>query len=165
MELIKPFVKYSKLYRRSKDDGARQLIYNSWCNEIEKTCSASPRQSLRGNAHCNFCYTINEQEQQFCTQCFFPLFGDEELATYCMLSVCYYETICESSSHRTVYRQRLKMTWYEHERSGKVYEVIHPKCYQCKRANQNVNAKFTYFNDNMFCSTCMFPLFVISIYD
>ncbi|AAM95123.1 hypothetical protein HaMNV_gp130 [Helicoverpa armigera multiple nucleopolyhedrovirus] len=164
MELIKPFIKYSQLYRHTKDDNARRLIYKNWCSEIGETRVQSTLMVSRNNAKCDYCYNVNDQQQQFCTQCFFPLSGnDTEFMTYCLLSVCYFETNCESLCHRTVYRQRLKMIWYEYERSDKVYEIVHSKCYQCQRINENVNAKYTYFNDEMFCITCMFPLFVIQI--
>jgi Protein of unknown function (DUF2616) len=165
MELIKPFVKYSKMYRHTTDKRVRRFIYNSWCAEAQQAATAAMTTSQPISNLCAFCYTVNDTAT-FCTHCLFPLACDEEFGTYCLLSVCYHESsnncVAASRSHRTVYRQRLKMTWYEYERSGKTYHIAHSECFQCKRSTKSsFGAQYTYFNDNMFCSNCMFPLFTI----
>ncbi|AIE47774.1 ac52-like protein [Peridroma alphabaculovirus] len=161
MELIKPFVKYSRMYRRTTDSGVKQSIYNQWRGEVRQ--HVDELDDAREQRLCGFCYAPHTAAHRFCTQCLFPL-RDEEFITYCMLSVCYYETSCDSPTHRNVYRQRLKMTWYEHERQNKLYEVAHRRCIQCRQLCRNVGAKFTYFNDKMFCSKCLFPMFIVTIY-
>ncbi|QEI03477.1 hypothetical protein [Spodoptera cosmioides nucleopolyhedrovirus] len=175
MELIKPFLKYSRLYRStsSKSKNVRKFIYKLWTKETQYIRND---ETLKGSTTIIKCLFCNEETEDniFCTHCFFPQFGmDEEFATYCLLSACFYESNSGSfggsdadvESQRTVYLQRLKMTWYDHERLGKLYEVSYPKCYQCHTRTHNVGAKFTYFDDAMFCSNCMFPLFNIVIYN
>lgn len=173
MELIKPFLKYSKLYRQTTSPSVRHAIYYKWYNEIKPFCGVRSATDTMIATRCIFCHENlerHDKQRRFCKHCLFPLYGfDEELITYCLLSVCYYEgssslSYSSEESHRTVYRQRLKMTWYEFERMGKLYEVHYPHCLQCHRKTASVGAKFTYFNDLMFCSHCMFPLFNIIMY-
>ena len=168
MALVKPFVRYSRLYRLTKDSNVKRIIYANWYREIAHLTSLTAPVLLAKCAagQCGFCYSVaNEFNCTFCKNCLFPINHvdrtNDELFTYCMLSVCYFETFCASVSHRTVYKQRLKMTWYEYECANKTYATTHPKCYQCKRKNSNVTAAYTYFNDKMFCNTCLFPLFDI----
>lgn len=175
MELIKPFLKYSRLYRStsSKSKNVRKFIYKLWSKETEcmRAALKNTHHRQRG-AKCLFCNeeeTGGDNDIVFCKHCFFPRLGmDEEFATYCLLSACFYESNgngLDNDSQRTVYMQRLKMTWYDYERLGKLYEVSYPQCYQCHGQTHNVGAKFTYFNDAMFCNNCMFPLFNIVIYN
>ncbi|AUV65384.1 hypothetical protein [Alphabaculovirus myunipunctae] len=167
MELIKPFIRYSKMYRRATDERVKSFIYDKWSDEVNVVAAVDSSSSSSKMQMCGYCHT--SAATAFCDICLFPLAAacDEELATYCLLSVCYFESVCASASatttsHRIVYRQRLKMTWYEHERPGKVYRVIYRKCFQCKRlTNDNVDDTYIYFDDSMFCSNCMFPLFQI----
>nr|QKO28995.1 hypothetical protein [Spodoptera exigua multiple nucleopolyhedrovirus] len=176
MELIKPFLKYSRIYRSTTAESSksvRKFIYKLWSKETE--CI---RAALKNHHHhqtqyyakCLFCNEAGDSDDDvFCKYCFFPRLGiDEEFATYCLLSACFYESNgngIDNNSQRTVYMQRLKMTWYDYERLGKLYEVSYPQCYQCHSKTNNVGAKFTYFNDAMFCNNCMFPLFNIVIYN
>ncbi|ACI47482.1 unknown [Spodoptera litura nucleopolyhedrovirus II] len=175
MELIKPFLKYSRLYRSttSKSRNVRKFIYKLWSRETQyiRDDDTLKSNNSRIRIKCLFCNEEGEDDI-FCKHCFFPQLGmDEEFATYCLLSACFYESNGggggggDVESQRTVYLQRLKMTWYDHERLGKAYEVSYPKCFQCHTRTHNVGAKFTYFNDAMFCSNCMFPLFNIVIYN
>ncbi|AIZ48673.1 asb116 [Agrotis segetum nucleopolyhedrovirus B] len=183
MELIIPFLKYSKLYRQTTENEVlRQLIYRKWFTDIKSsstTTTLSTTTTTIGTTtttpvlpRCEFCHesATTPPQQQFCEHCLFPLYGfDEELTTYCLLSVCYFESSnhCNGNheeSHRIVYQQRLKMTWYEYERPGKLYEICHRRCFQCHRKTLNVGDEFTYFCDLMFCSNCMFPLFNIKMY-
>jgi hypothetical protein len=172
MELIKPFIKYSKLYRHATDKRVKTLIYEKWHEEVKRSMSTLVNDTIGADVvMCIFCYKLNtvtdisdtEHCVSFCLHCFFPLLCNDEFITYCMLSVCYYESSCTAPSHRTVYRQRLKMTWYEHEQPGKMYDVVYRKCVQCNLYNENVGKSFSYFNELLFCYNCMFPLFIILI--
>nr|AIW01521.1 hypothetical protein [Spodoptera frugiperda multiple nucleopolyhedrovirus] len=178
MELIIPFLHYSKLYRLATSENVRRLIYDQWSKDTTNiTRDLSSTKAVSSSTNCVFCHEKFNQDKDryFCDFCFFPRTGvDEEFATYCLLSVCYYETAgeivddnngTESSSQRVVYRQRLKMTWYNYERIGKMYEVLYPQCYQCKSLTRNLGAKFYYFDDRMFCDNCMFPLFIIILHN
>ncbi|QNV47832.1 ac52-like protein [Alphabaculovirus altersperidaniae] len=181
MELIKPFLKYSRLYRSASNKNVCKFIYKLWSDETQymrndKNLSFSHLMTNSIEEKCVFCTetidgSVVGNSVLFCNHCFFPQIGmDEEFATYCLLSVCFYESNIngndddETSSQRTVYKQRLKMTWYNYERLGKIYKVSCFKCHQCHHKTDNVGAKFTYFSDNMFCNNCMFPLFNIIIY-
>ncbi|QAT90396.1 hypothetical protein KM622_gp110 [Spodoptera exempta nucleopolyhedrovirus] len=167
MELIKPFLKYSKLYRQTADANVRRRIFNQWSFETNYR-SAVANCSCVATIRCIFCHEYSLQcseKEQFCTHCLFPLAGgaDEEWVTYCLSSICFYESDTSEESHRTVYKQRLKMIWYEYERYDKVYEIIYFKCQQCNSDTSSsiVGLKFIYFTDVMFCMNCLFPLFKI----
>lgn len=160
MELIKPFLKYSKLYRNISDEAVRQLIYSTWCSQQQQ------QEKISSVLMCMYCHANvrTDDKRQYCDQCLFPLYADDdEVALYCLLSICFYESsTCNADSHRIVYRQRIKMTWYEHESHDKVYIVCHAKCLQCRQKIQNVGARYTYFDERMFCKNCMFPLFNVT---
>lgn len=174
MELIKPFLKYSRPYRSSTNKNVRRSIHRQWSKETTKLIRDNAELMPPQEERCVFCNETTNAKMVFCKYCFFPQMGqvdDEEFITYCLLSVCYYEEsndeLAESivSSQRTVYKQRLKMTWYDHERMGKTYEVIYPQCCQCNSKTQNLGTTFIYFDERMFCINCMFPLFQIIIFN
>ncbi|AAY83971.1 ORF-40 peptide [Chrysodeixis chalcites nucleopolyhedrovirus] len=113
MELIKPFIKYSRLYRTANDTVRKELVYRRWWCEIKKTLvmntikrsdSGGSDSSVEDNCRilynnffCKFCFTLNNKESHLCcAQCLFPLDDsseNEELINYIVISVCYYESI------------------------------------------------------------------------
>nr|QGW49173.1 hypothetical protein [Chrysodeixis includens nucleopolyhedrovirus]QGW49453.1 hypothetical protein [Chrysodeixis includens nucleopolyhedrovirus]QGW49593.1 hypothetical protein [Chrysodeixis includens nucleopolyhedrovirus]QGW49873.1 hypothetical protein [Chrysodeixis includens nucleopolyhedrovirus]QGW50013.1 hypothetical protein [Chrysodeixis includens nucleopolyhedrovirus] len=110
MELIKPFIKYSRLYRTANDNIRKELVYRRWWCEIRKTMppmnttikrsdsggsDSSVEEIIPNNFFCNFCFTTNKESRLCCNQCLFPLECNEheELINYIIISVCYYESI------------------------------------------------------------------------
>ncbi|AJD80731.1 hypothetical protein [Pseudoplusia includens SNPV IE] len=109
MELIKPFVKYSRLYRTANDNIRKELVYRRWWCEIRKTMppmnttikrsdsggSDSSVEEIIPNNFFVFCFTTNKESRLCCNQCLFPLECNEheELINYIIISVCYYESM------------------------------------------------------------------------
>nr|QBI90261.1 hypothetical protein [Trichoplusia ni single nucleopolyhedrovirus] len=127
MELIKPFIKYSRLYRTTGDTIRKELVYRRWWSEIKKTKaihstinrsdSGGSDSSMEDNSgviihnnfFCQFCFTSNKELRLCCSQCLFPLdcSENEELVNYIIISVCYYESInmsgCGSNGNNNCY--------------------------------------------------------------
>nr|AOL56477.1 hypothetical protein [Chrysodeixis includens nucleopolyhedrovirus] len=109
MELIKPFVKYSRLYRTANDNIRKELVYRRWWCEIRKTMppmnttikrsdsggSDSSVEEIIPNNFFVICFTTNKESRLCCNQCLFPLECNEheELINYIIISVCYYESM------------------------------------------------------------------------
>nr|AIX47891.1 hypothetical protein [Lymantria dispar multiple nucleopolyhedrovirus]QCQ67304.1 hypothetical protein [Lymantria dispar multiple nucleopolyhedrovirus]QCQ67464.1 hypothetical protein [Lymantria dispar multiple nucleopolyhedrovirus]QIT08099.1 hypothetical protein [Lymantria dispar multiple nucleopolyhedrovirus] len=176
MELIKPFVKYSRAYRTSANSAAKNKILHEWAKEIDGCRRAETDRRF----FCDFCQVLcDETAICACRHCFFPRCTsrlDQELSTYALLSVCYWElqeSERRSRDARTVWLERIKFTWITYEDSDKVYipnaargdnELV---CVQCQRlidrraCEQFHDAPCQDFNVNLFCSHCLFPLFDI----
>ncbi|AAF33638.1 ORF109 [Spodoptera exigua multiple nucleopolyhedrovirus] len=109
MELIKPFLKYSRIYRSTTAESSksvRKFIYKLWSKETECIRAALKNHHYHQTqyyAKCLFCNEAGDSDDDvFCKYCFFPRLGiDEEFATYCLLSACFYER------QRQRYRQQL----------------------------------------------------------
>ncbi|QHB21687.1 ac52 [Artaxa digramma nucleopolyhedrovirus] len=197
MELIKSFVKYSKSYRNCSDFYTKKQIYNKWIDDTTKTTHESAivdrliassftlttvaaRRSDSvdedsGAASCEFCYAAASFTTfMCCDKCLYPFckrIMDEELATYSLLSVCFYEEnemeilkdACSITKY-VVWSQRLRFTWQLHQNSNdknKFYKIVHKKCIQCNRRTSLLGFTTQTFNLNLFCQQCMFPLFCI----
>ncbi|QYC92718.1 AC52 [Trabala vishnou gigantina nucleopolyhedrovirus] len=256
MELIKPFVKYSNVYKMCTDPDLKRKIYNDWHEEIKTILSKTPTTikttaataKVTANCHdcgyvseeddessstlimsprtsaaielwsinssssssssvffslmvnhvtksvaeqsrfCDYCYMVtNDCKGVACDYCFFPFYEhllmDKELATYVLLSACFYQ---ENYVYRNnqeapvlVWIMRLKLNWqmfadnnnYNNynvdntakKNDNKRYKIIVKKCVQCDSINDNVVVNSTYvdFTLNIFCYKCLFPLFII----
>nr|ANS70935.1 hypothetical protein [Lymantria dispar multiple nucleopolyhedrovirus] len=188
MELIKPFVKYSRAYRTSDDSSLKNKIKTQI--EIELGTDQQQHQQQQHNHRnsffCDFCQAF-AGAARFCNRCFFPKCEtalDQELATYALLSVCYWELNeheRESHNARTVWLERIKFTWIMHENNeDKVYRAndSSPVCVQCQRfceqsppsspssltpstTTDTDNGQSTTFDENLFCPHCLFPTFYI----
>jgi hypothetical protein len=96
MELIIPFVKYSLSFRQAAACSSRRAdVYGKW-----KKCVLNSKHDVLSNrfehdAICDFCYAKNQS--YFCTKCLYPIFRERnverELATYAMISMCFWETV------------------------------------------------------------------------
>ncbi|ADB84384.1 hypothetical protein [Apocheima cinerarium nucleopolyhedrovirus] len=175
MELIKPFVKYSKDYRECEDVYKKAQIYNQWYCETTLAIAETKKRNNDCDV-CDFCYANVIKNSVVCHQCLFPLrtnFIHEELAMYTLLSVCYYEenylkNTFQDDNSRNIWKQRLVMTWKMYnncENDNKIYNVTQDKCIQCGNANYCIDDRFEkkFFNFNLFCETCLFPLFQIVV--
>ncbi|UJZ89053.1 ac52 [Erannis ankeraria nucleopolyhedrovirus] len=179
MELIKPFVKYSKNYRECDDVNKKAQIYNRWHCEATLVVAAKSIEDCNNDCDvCDFCYANVIKNSVVCRHCLFPLrtnFIDEELAMYTLLSVCYYEenyikNNFQDQNSRNVWKQRLIMTWKMYDNcvnENKIYNVTQDKCMQCGDANSCIDGRFEKrnFSFNLFCKTCLFPLFQIVVSD
>lgn len=169
MELIKPFVKYSRTYRFCDDVSSKSEIFSCWYKEANVAL-----QTYVGNTViCDFCYTDNVNTL-YCRQCLFPLFYskliDKELIIYSLLSVCYWESNEETAIYETahvsqiIWRERIKITWKMYENiDNKLYKITSNKCIQCEQKCYIQNFKTNKFTYDLFCSKCLFPLFEIVI--
>ncbi|AKR17348.1 hypothetical protein [Urbanus proteus nucleopolyhedrovirus] len=167
MELIKPFLKYSKLYRTSGDKLTKQKIYNKWFNEIKYYTMTSL------DAHCEYCFKFNQNNIGFCQECLYPLNQMyptiEDILTYCLLSVCFYETTKNDTKQNgdilnlyKIYQERIKVahsTFVSQKNFYKRYVIVDEICAQCKNFNYKHTKMYNDFSLELFCNYCLFPLF------
>ncbi|QEI03659.1 hypothetical protein [Rachiplusia nu nucleopolyhedrovirus] len=179
MELIKPFIRYSRLYRITVDEQEKSEIFNQWTRAVG---DQSNHQLLSSSelATCEFCYTKQHtKSSQFCGKCFFPLSLEknigQELSTYSIISVCFYEQLLDEqenytditcSTNRLVWQERLRFTWCMYESTSKLYKIDLLQCIQCCAAVhcKQYNLREVYYSSfsfNLFCKYCLFPLFKI----
>ncbi|ADD73759.1 ORF50 [Lymantria xylina nucleopolyhedrovirus] len=178
MELIKPFVKYSRAYRTCGDSTAKNKILHDWVKEVGG-CQRSDA-DRQSNFFCDFCQALcDEIAICACRHCFFPRCTsrlEQELTTYALLSVCYWElqeSERRSPNVRTVWLERIKFMWITHEDPDKVYRFNATRsdnelvCVQCQhpidyRVYKHFESKsHNSFNVNLFCPHCLFPIFDI----
>ncbi|ABY65768.1 hypothetical protein [Orgyia leucostigma nucleopolyhedrovirus] len=201
MELIRLFVKYSKHYRTCKDSEKKNKIYHEWSKAMNShthkyinvfahtkngdIANDGSEGNYKNNVElnlCDFCYSGN-YNSFVCNQCLFPCCENEELATYSLLSVCFYEeneddvrrighdhqqaatmmTQRQVLAHHQhmVWVQRLKLAWKLHERAGKIYKIVYERCVQCETPTFDLGYVTTTFDYRLFCDKCLFPLFTI----
>ncbi len=173
MELIKPFVQYSRSYRIAGDEQEKSTIFKQWCLAIGKL-PVSSDDSTCTEDFCDFCYS-RQTYTSFCLECLFPLPSrchdriiNQELFTYSVISVCFYELLLNSTTtsniDRLVWQERIKFTWRMHESmTTKLYKVDCVQCFQC-RTSSSENLCDIYYNSfslKLFCVNCLFPLFTI----
>ncbi|ABI35718.1 hypothetical protein [Ectropis obliqua nucleopolyhedrovirus] len=130
MELIKPFLQYSKAYRDARCNTGKLDVYNKWLSTawpiIKKlqynfaeyvdydtgeyniedkqyqkyctnVCDESDKKKKMHEIVCDYCYAISCTRQTdiiICVKCLYPVnvaFSCQEMAEYCLLSVCFYE--------------------------------------------------------------------------
>ncbi|QWO71572.1 AC52-like protein [Orgyia pseudotsugata single capsid nuclopolyhedrovirus] len=185
MELIKPFVKYSKTYRTCSDSSLKNKIYDLW-NEAaslrlndfvvdDDDRSVQPVDTCSTAEVCDFCFADIENCRLACRQCLFPCCEDKEIATYSLLSVCFYEENHENLQARlrandpesmqvqhAVWVRRLELAWKLHERANKTYTIVHEECVQCETPVSCLGHTTCVFDYKLFCEKCLFPLFVIN---
>ncbi|QED40564.1 hypothetical protein [Chrysodeixis includens nucleopolyhedrovirus] len=172
MELIKPFIQYSRLYRFSQNERERQRIFNSW-SQVTNYTGASSLSTL-SNQTCDFCYKI-QNGVRFCSGCLFPLVLPEndivqELSAYSIVSACFYEAVFNLESKdvtviRPVWEQRIHFVWCMYDTSNKLCKIDNAEsCVQCglRRNDDEKNNDSLFYNCfsfDLFCKQCLFPMF------
>ncbi|AXS67702.1 ac52-like protein [Cryptophlebia peltastica nucleopolyhedrovirus] len=166
MNLIEPFIKYSKLYKKLTDPTVRTQFFDQ-CNErLASFKEPFMRQSSCAVSVCDYCFTDNSGTE-LCKNCLFPvciLKTDKEFSMYCLLSVCYWEMNMHEVSENdyTVWNARVKMAWTLHETHDKIYKVDIEQCLQCESCVSDSELVTKKFNYDLFCRRCLFPLFQIN---
>jgi len=157
-------VKYSLSFRRAANCSSKRTdIYNKWKKCVLNTKHDVTSNRFEHDAICDFCYAKNQS--YFCTKCLYPMFCERnverELATYAMISMCFWETVnCDDKcgdynveedydaataaaaaastieTTKFVWKQRLKIIWDQHaddDRHERGRFRLADTCIQCNR--------------------------------